>query len=99
MLVPECEFTEAMISLKAKQTVVARIPRGGLIYQADVRMEGSDIVCSQTDISDLAGELEYRDSVFRRVCHDLRAPLHGIAGQVPRVVLTASFNLHVGLMR
>ena len=78
-----------MASLQSRQPVIVRVSRGGVIYQADVRMEGDDIVCSQTDISDVAGELEYRDSVFRRVCHDLRAPLHGIAGLAEDLIIKA----------
>lgn len=57
-----------------------QIQRGKAWYKLQAKMTGKHMVVSQTDVTDAVTDLNRRESVFRRVCHDLRAPLHGIVG-------------------
>lgn len=76
ILVPQSVFADAMASLTAAQPVNVRVSHSGSIYQADVRMEGTDIVCSQTDVADLVSGLLSR------------MHMHAVHGRYTIVIIT-----------
>jgi K+-sensing histidine kinase KdpD len=55
----------------------------------DCRVIATELVVTQTVVTELVEAVEFRDTVFRRVCHDLRAPLHGIVGLAEGLVINA----------
>jgi len=80
---------EAAAALSADgrySTILHRRPEW---WKLDATVVGSEIMLSESDVSDLVGEAERKDQQFRRVCHDLRAPLHGIVGLSESIVITA----------
>eukprot|EP00035_Acanthoeca_spectabilis_P034843 m.31152 g.31152 ORF g.31152 m.31152 type:complete len:549 (-) comp6904_c0_seq1:934-2580(-) len=58
----------------------AVVERGSSWLQITTVKHGDRIVASEADVTELIVERDQRDVRFRRVCHDLRTPLHGIVG-------------------
>mmetsp|Transcript_21237 Transcript_21237/g.55414 ORF Transcript_21237/g.55414 Transcript_21237/m.55414 type:complete len:563 (+) Transcript_21237:2-1690(+) len=58
----------------------AIVQRGQQWLQITTARHGDQVIASEADVSKLIQERDHKDVRFRRVCHDLRTPLHGIVG-------------------
>eukprot|EP00039_Didymoeca_costata_P000890 m.47794 g.47794 ORF g.47794 m.47794 type:complete len:539 (+) comp10534_c0_seq1:282-1898(+) len=83
------DWLKARKRLASGNTVLERVERNGSWFQIEAIADNDSIIITQSNISAVMEDLQYRDSVFRRVCHDLRAPLHGIVGLAEELIARA----------
>lgn len=83
------KVSEAIQSLREKGNFSTVVQHHQRWYKLQADVAGNEIVVCENDISDIMVEQERKDQQFRRVCHDLRAPLHGIVGLSENIIVKA----------
>eukprot|EP00041_Stephanoeca_diplocostata_P027412 m.752894 g.752894 ORF g.752894 m.752894 type:complete len:569 (+) comp23171_c0_seq14:254-1960(+) len=83
------KLREAEKTWKKNYSHTAIIQTDSTYWKIKATLQNSSVVVSYADVTDLVTDNERQSATFRRVCHDLRAPLHGIVGLSEGIIFKA----------